>query len=100
MSVSFAPAAKRDLKEIADYIASDNLTAALRFVEELRQRCRLIGEMPRSGPPRPDLWPGLRALPCRAYIIFYTTDGKDDRIERILHGARDIPNVLGDNDVQ
>jgi toxin ParE1/3/4 len=97
MSVRFAPAAQRDLEEIAEYIGGENPAAALRFVAELRHRCRLLGEMPRSGAPRTDLWPGLRSLPFGAYVIFYTSKGSNVRIERILHGARDIPSVLGDD---
>jgi toxin ParE1/3/4 len=98
MSVRFAPAALRDLEEIADFISGDNPAAALSFVNELRQRCIRLGEMPRSGALRTDLWPGLRSLPFRSYVIFYTTEGSQVRIERVLHGARDIPSILGKDD--
>ncbi|WP_245479351.1 hypothetical protein [Mesorhizobium sp. M7A.F.Ca.CA.001.16.1.1] len=26
--------------------------------------------------------------------MFYTTDGDEVRVERVLHGARDIPTIL------
>ncbi|ESY67651.1 hypothetical protein X743_26620 [Mesorhizobium sp. LNHC252B00] len=45
------------------------------------------------------LWPGLRSIAFQRYVILYTADGDDVRIERILHGARDIPTILeGRND--
>jgi toxin ParE1/3/4 len=54
----------------------------------------VAADAPRGGVPRPTLWPGLRSIAFQRYVIFYTTDGDEVRIERILHGARDIPTVL------
>jgi toxin ParE1/3/4 len=34
----------------------------------------------------------------KRYVIFYTTDGADVRIERMLHGARDIDALFAQND--
>jgi toxin ParE1/3/4 len=92
--ISFAPAARQDLEEIGDYIAADSPSAARRFLAELHGRCALITEAPRGGRTRPELYPGLRSLPFHRYVIFYTVDGQDVRIERILHGARDIEQVF------
>ncbi|MGH9547924.1 MAG: type II toxin-antitoxin system RelE/ParE family toxin, partial [Terriglobales bacterium] len=35
----FSPRAENDLQDIGDFIAQDNLDAAISFVERLRQRC-------------------------------------------------------------
>lgn len=89
-ALTFAPAAVRDLDEISTFIAAENPMAARRMLAALRTRCALIVEAPRGGRQRPELWPGLRSLPFRRYVIFYTTDEDRVRIERVLHGARDI----------
>lgn len=94
MAVTFAPAAAHDLEEIADYIHAENPAAAYRVVTELRARCNRLAAAPRSGVPRPELGVGLRSVPFRRYVMFYTLIGDDVRIERILHGARDIESAL------
>ncbi|SMF05969.1 toxin ParE1/3/4 [Xaviernesmea oryzae] len=98
MVVRFAPAAAQDLEEIGDYIHSENPRAAYRFVAELRARCNRLADTPRSGAPRPDLWAGLRSIPFRLYVVFYTVSGDDVRIERILHGSRDIEAVFSEDE--
>ncbi|MER8463028.1 type II toxin-antitoxin system RelE/ParE family toxin [Mesorhizobium sp. M1396] len=99
MAVIFAPAAAQDVEEIGDYILAGNPAAARRFIAALRERCGRIADAPRGGVPQPSLWPGLRSIAFLRYVIFYTADGDDVRIERILHGARDIPTILeGRND--
>ena len=94
MAVMFAPAAAQDVEEIGDYIHAENPAAARRFIAALRDRCDRIANAPRGGVARPALWPGLRSIAFQRYVIFYTPDGDEVRIERILHGARDIPTIL------
>ncbi|KGD92011.1 type II toxin-antitoxin system RelE/ParE family toxin [Rhizobium sp. YS-1r] len=98
MAVAFSPAAVQDLEEIGDYIHTDNPIAAYHVIAELRVRCNRLVDMPRMGVPRPELWAGLRAFPFRRYVVFYTVEGEDVRIERILHGARDIETIFGKED--
>lgn len=94
MAVTFAPAAVQDIEEIGDYIHAENPPAAGRLIAALRERCGHIADAPRGGVPRPTLWPGLRSIAFQRYVIFYTADGDEVRIERILHGARDISTIL------
>ncbi|MGX5849449.1 type II toxin-antitoxin system RelE/ParE family toxin [Mesorhizobium sp. PL10] len=94
MALSFAPAAVHDIEEIGDYIDAENPPAARRFIAALRVRCGRIVDAPRGGAPRPDLWPGLRSVAFQKYVIFYTADDDDVRVERILHGARDIEGIF------
>src|SRR5262245_11795562 len=95
MPVVFAPAAVRDIEEIGDYIQTENPAAAIRLIAALRSRCARIVNAPRGGAPRPELRMGLRPVPFRRYVIFYTADHETIRIERVLHGARDIEAVFG-----
>ncbi|MBA1140910.1 type II toxin-antitoxin system RelE/ParE family toxin [Mesorhizobium neociceri] len=94
MAVIFAPAAAQDVEEIGDYIHAENPAAARRFIIALRERCGRIADAPRGGVPRPTLRPGLRSIAFQRYVIFYTAEGDEVRIERILHGARDIMAIL------
>ena len=46
-----SPAASRDLDEIWEYIAEDNLDAADRWVDKLKRPCTSWLRCPRSGTP-------------------------------------------------
>jgi toxin ParE1/3/4 len=39
----------------------------------------------------------LRSLPFRRYVIFYTLGADSVRIERVLHGARDVAALFDDD---
>jgi len=76
--------------DIAVFIAEDNPTRALTFVDELEKICELLGRTLGLGTRRPELGEGICMLPHGRYLIFYREAGKGVRIERIMHGARDI----------
>ena len=90
MKVVFSPAARDDLLEIADYIAQDNPRRAMSFIDELESRCDALGAAPGIGTQRPELGTGVRALPHGRYLIFYRATTAVLRIERVMHGSRDI----------
>ena len=96
--VAFAPRAERDLEDIADYIATDNPERALTFVQELRVRCRKVGDFPRSPRRFPQLGDDAHILPYENYIILYRDLPTEISIERILHGARDIMALIAPDD--
>lgn len=90
----FSPLAETDLEEIGDYIARDNPRRALTFIRELRERCAQITHHPEAAPLRPEFGVDLRLVPFGRYLIFYTVSAKAVRIERILHGARQIQELF------
>ncbi|NVP56373.1 type II toxin-antitoxin system RelE/ParE family toxin [Mycoplana rhizolycopersici] len=95
MPVILSPQAARDIEDIGDYIYTQNAHAALRFVSALRSRLDKIADAPRGGVRRTDIGDGIRSVPFRRYVIFYTVPSDDEvRIERVLHGARDIDAVF------
>lgn len=53
----FRLAAEEDLESIADYIAEDNPSRAVTFIQEIREKCRTLAEMPKSAPARSELGP-------------------------------------------
>lgn len=90
MPVVFSPQAEMDVEDIADFIAADNPSHATRFVQELRAHCDRIGLMPTAYRARPELGATLRSCSHGRYVIFFTHTDTQLRIERVLHGARDI----------
>ncbi len=94
MRLEFSPAADADLVEIATFIARDNVPRAVTFMDELETACAKLVDFPLSGVARSDIRAGLRSKPHGSYVIFYSVPEKIIRIERILHGARDIGTIL------
>jgi toxin ParE1/3/4 len=94
--VTRRPLASADIFEIWDYIADDSLVAADRWVDRLDEQFGLLATQPLMGRARDELAPGVRSFPFGRYVIFYVPldDGID--VVRVLHGARDIDVVFGD----
>ncbi|MRR51583.1 MAG: type II toxin-antitoxin system RelE/ParE family toxin [Rhodocyclaceae bacterium] len=94
-AVMFSPRSRQDLIEIGDYIAKDSRINARRFVTKLMDQCqRRIGRSPLGYASRDDLAPGLRIAALDRYVIFFRVVDDAVRIERVLHGARNLPAVL------
>ena len=91
-----SPRAATDLEEIAEYIARDNPARAASFVAELEATCRAVAATPELYPARADLAPGLRMAVHGRYLVFYRDLPGEVavRVERVLHGARNLPRVL------
>ena len=96
--VVFSRQAKLDLQSIADYIAVDNPSRALTFVEEIEARCLALGDFPFSARPFPELGPNAHILPHGNYVILYRALAMEVSIERVVHGARDILAIISDED--
>lgn len=55
-----------------------------------------LADFPELGRVRPKLLPDLRSWAVGDYVIFYRVDPDAVQILRILHGARDLGDLLGD----
>jgi toxin ParE1/3/4 len=95
--VSFSPKARQDLLDIGDYIAKDSRANARRFLGKLKEQCLRIGRAPLGYPGHEDLEPGLRMAALDRYVIFFRIIEGQVRIERVLHGARDLPSIIRRN---
>jgi toxin ParE1/3/4 len=90
----FHPEARRDLDEIWEYIAADNLDAADRVITEILDAIRAVVLFPNSGHRRPDLTARpLRFIRVRDYLIAYAPDEKPLWVLAVLHGRRS-PHVM------
>ncbi len=96
--LTFSPKARQDLLDIGDYIARDSRAKARRFVGELMEQCWRIVHAPLGYASREDLAPGLRMAALDRYVIFFRILDDTIRIERVLHGARNLPAVFGKGD--
>ena len=94
MQLLITPLAACDLEEIGDFIAQDNPVRAQSFVAELRAHCEKICLNPAGYRRRPELSDDLRSCTHGKHVIFFEYTTEQVTIVRILHGARDIGEVL------
>jgi len=98
-SAAFAPRARRDLLAAVRWIAKDNPDAARALRDAVARAADRIGAHPRIGVSRPDIadepyrFVVLTGFP---YLIVYNAVRRPPLILRILHGARDLPELLRD----
>jgi toxin ParE1/3/4 len=90
MRCEFSPQAVADLQEIGDFISRDNPERARSFVLELLDHAHRLAVHPEAYPSRPELGQELRSCVHQRYVIFFSTNPGLVRIERIIHGSRDI----------
>lgn len=90
----FSPLAVHDLEDILEYIARDNRNAAVRFIETLKDTCGTLSRFPLLGARRDYLAEGLRVFGVGNFAIYYRIEPDVVRIERVLHGARDIDSLF------
>lgn len=96
--------ADRDVEQAIDYYLGEaSEEVALGFVDALERSFLHIGRHPASGSTRYACaleLPGLRCWPVKGYphLVFYID--RDDHVDvwRILHGQRDIPAWLREDD--
>jgi toxin ParE1/3/4 len=94
LKIKLSPLAEQDLLDIWQYIALDDETQATRFLEELTGKTHELGNFPDMGVDRDFLQNGLRVLFYKHYSIYYTTERDDLFVVRILHGAREVKELI------
>ena len=92
-----SPRAAADLDEIAAYIARDNPVRAATFIAELEAQCRTVARAPLSYSAREDLAPGIRLAVKGRYLVLFRDVPEENavRIERVVHGARNLRRLIG-----
>jgi toxin ParE1/3/4 len=86
--------AESDLEDILDYLDQRNPQAAERFAAAVDGRCAQLSHLPEIGRARQELGPGLRSLVIEQYLLFYRITPIAIEVLRILHGARDLNQIL------
>lgn len=91
------PRAADDILEIWDYIAEDSLEQADAWIDRLDESLQLLATQPLMGRARQELAAGLRSQPFERYVVFYLPMSNGIDVVRVLHSARDIETIFGDD---
>ena len=96
MLVVFSSTARRDLIEIASFIATDSPSRAKTFIDELAAACEGLSDQPeRFALIRGYEGKGYRSRPYGSYAIVYGVEQDHVRVLRVLHGARNLREIFG-----
>jgi len=90
MRLRLSPLVPADLEEIADFIAQDSPRQAVRWLRLLRTKIKEIAKRPEVCRLRPELGPDARLATVGSYVILFRIHQNAVRIERVLHGGRDL----------
>lgn len=103
MKIVYTFQARQDLRDIYEYIAYTLLVpdTAQKMTERILQGARTLEAMPERNPLyKEEPWhsQGVRFLPVKNYLIFYTINTAEDTISiaRIMYGGRDISRQLSE----
>lgn len=103
MKIVYTFKARQDLRAIYEYIADTLLVpdTAQKMTERLMQGARALEFMPERNPLyKEEPWHsrGVRFLPVKSYLIFYTINTAEDTVSiaRIMYGGRDISHQLSE----
>jgi len=97
-------AARADLAEEAAFLAGSSPATALRFLDAAEQACGLLAGSPRLGRKvraRSRFLRGVRSRPVPGFgrvLLFYRPVRKGIEVVRVLHGARDLPGLFGEEE--
>jgi antitoxin ParD1/3/4/toxin ParE1/3/4 len=93
-----APQAALDLFEIWYYIKEQaSVTMADRVESTVRERIAFLAETPGAGHHRKDLTgENVKFFPVYSYLIVYRPETKPLQIASIIHGRRDVAQLLKD----
>ena len=88
--------AEQDLLEIGRFIAtrSGSVDVALRFLDEIGQKCRSYAHQPLMGDARPDLGENIRMFPVGNYVVIYEPLPDGILVLLVTRGSRDIPRLF------
>lgn len=100
MRVSLRPAAHRDLLQQVDYLLEEfAYRAAERFPDAMEEALSFVSAHPDAGSPVLELrsWP-VPGFP-RIRVYYLMVSPTELHVVRILHDARDVGTILGDEEV-
>lgn len=96
--VRLSDQARADLGEIADYLAERSASASDKAVDRIIATCQSFADTPELGRRREELRTGLRSFPVGNHLVFYRVWPERVDVLRILHGARNLEELLTRHD--
>ena len=94
-----SPRADGEAEAAASWIKQENPATADEFLDAVTAAAERIGEHPNIGISRPDLAPApfrILFLTGFSYVLVYDAERRPPLIARIVHAARDLPELLQD----
>lgn len=88
------PQAIRDVDEIWEWIAADDVRAADRLSARIAEATDRLTDFPESGTPRAELGSGIRSLVVGRYVVLYRVGADSVDIVRVVHGARELRGLI------
>ena len=95
-SYIIAPEAIRDLEQIIDYFAMDNVDRGEQFLDEFTKKCRYLTQFPMMGRSYREIRSYLRGLPMKKHIIFYRVLNDGLEIMRVVPANRYLEAIFSD----
>lgn len=90
-----SPDALQDLQDIWDFIARGNENAADHLEDEFFNAFEKLAQHPGMGHIRADVTDrDVRFWPTGSYLIAYRERLEELQVLAVLHGARDVPEVM------
>ena len=87
--------AKKDINEIWDYSAADNIEAADGVLDALESAMNKLAKAPGLGHWREELADKRHRFHLvYSYLIIYRHEAKPIQIVRVLHAARDVRSIF------
>lgn len=96
MTFKFSRYVADDLISIATYIRKDSDLQAGRMLARIEDEIDRIRMAPQHYQARPEIGPGARSAVIGRYLILFTVSPDQTRIERIVHGTRNLPTLFHD----
>ena len=96
-AIRYLPVAVDDLLSIYDWIADDSPARATSFTEKLDKRISNLSTHPYLGRlPKDDKLRafGYRVLVIESFLVFYVVRGQRIEIHRVVHGSRNLDDIV------
>lgn len=92
MKIIWSPFAHQRINEIADYIATDSLAAAEKWVNSIYDSLKRLRDFPKSGRAVPEVEKDdFREIFFGDYRIIYRIEKKQIKILTVRHGKQILP---------
>jgi toxin ParE1/3/4 len=90
----FSNLVEPDLDDIAVYIAKGSRRYAIQTVRKIRNEFRTIAARPFLFAAQTEIYPDVRRALVGDYVILFRVLPDRVRIERVVHGSRDLPQHI------
>ena len=96
--VEWAQPARKDLENIIDYIAQDNVDSAITIVEKIKSKCNTLNQFPDRGRIVPELKAygilNYRELIISPWRVIYRTSDHKVYVLAVIDSRRSVDDIL------